>query len=99
MEIKTNTKIGDYVWWVKQVKGKWRIYEATVENITLCEYQGALYCELHSPDSKINPFPNVHYSYVFHTRQEAEAHREVLRATDGLPMCDGCKYAWRGRGV
>lgn len=99
MEIKTNTKVGDTVYWVKEIKARWRIYEATVEEITLCEYQGALYCTLYCPDFKINPYPVVHYSYVFHTRQEAEEHKQVLQKSDGFPMCDGCKFAWRGRGA
>ena len=31
---------------------------------------------------------------------EAEPHREVLKeSNNSIPMCDGCKYAWRGRGV
>jgi len=107
MEIRTNTKIGDKVYWIKDKFNKdgtirWMMYEATVENISLCEYQGALYCELHCPSHKVNPYPVVHYSYVFHTKEEAEAHRKEmknLRRYKDFPMCDGCKYAWKGRGV
>lgn len=104
MEIKTNIKVGDKVWWVKErytKKGKvFRVYEATVENIQLCEYQGALYCELHCPDFKLNPYPNVHYSFVFPTREKAGVFRDWLKngGDEGIPMCWGCKYAWQGRG-
>ena len=108
MEIKTNTKVGDKVWWVKERftkdgKKRYVIYEGTVEEINLCEYQGALYCTLYSPAFKINPYPTVHYSYVFHSREEAEEHRkEILKLRGGgkwVVMCDGCEYAWRGRGT
>lgn len=100
MEIRTNKRIGDKVWWVHRTKDRWRIFEGTIEDISLCEYQGALYCHLYSPAFKVNPHPTVHYSYVFCTKEEAESHREVLKASDNsIPMCDGCKYAWRGRGV
>ena len=100
MEIRTNKHIGDKVWWVHRIKDRWRIFEATIEDISLCEYQGALYCQLYSPAFKINPHPTIHYSYVFCTKEEAESHREVMKASDNyIPMCDGCKYAWRGRGV
>lgn len=105
MEIKTNIKVGDTVWWVKdrwQKNGtkKFVVYEATVEKITLCEYQGALYCELHSPGFKLNPYPNVHYSFVFSTKEMAEDFKEAMKTIpkDSMPMCWGCNYAWRGRG-
>lgn len=104
MEIKTNIKAGDKVWWVKKrytKKGEvFRVYEATVENIQLCEYQGALYCELYCPDFKLNPCPVVHYSFVFSTKEKAEDYREVMKnlSKESVPMCWGCKYAWQGRG-
>ena len=102
MEIKTNHKVGDTVYWVHGTN-KLMIYKGTIEEISLCEYQGALYCLLHSPTFKINPYPNVHYSHVFHTREQAEEFREAVKAAKGneslYPVCYGCRYAWKGRGV
>ena len=94
MEIKTNIKVGDHVYWVKDTTKSIRIYEATVEEITLCEYQGALYCTLHSPNFKLNPYPVVHYSFVFPSKEQAEEFREVMKAyiadKSTYPMCYGC---------
>lgn len=110
MDIKTNIKPGDKVFWVKErlklgqgttIVKNFFVYEATVEEIHLCEYQGALYCTLHCPSFKINPYPTVHYSNVFTTREQANSFREVLKKAEGKnwPMCYGCQYAWHGRGV
>lgn len=84
-------KVGDSVWWV-HCSG--RVYRGRIESIDLCEYQGALYCVLHSPDFKVNQNPVVHYSNVFRTRSEArEFARYQKRNPDNVfPMCIGCHY-------
>ena len=106
MEIKTFIKPNDTVYWVKErwtpKKGKrFVVYEAKVEEVSLCEYQGALYCTLNCPDFKINPHPNVHYSQVFTSKVQAEDFAEALKTIhkDNPPICYGCKYAWKGRGL
>ena len=101
MEIKTGIKIGDPVFWVKDrwtKSGNRRfvIYPAVVKDISLCEYQGALYCELDCPSFKINRNPVVHYSFVFLTKEEAAGFRDEVKYTSRVPMCWGCEYAWAG---
>ena len=87
------TKItpGDTVWWVHFTG---RVYKGTVQAITLCEYQGALYCNIHSPSFRRNPYPVVHYSFVFLSRQAAEEYAEYqTQNPDGVfPVCMGCHY-------
>lgn len=102
MEIKSNINVGDTVYWVKDKytrDGKRRIIqEAVVEEITLCEYQGALYCTLNCPTNKINPNPVVHYSFVFPTREMAKDFADFLKSNPVFPpMCYGCNYAFRAR--
>ena len=101
MEIKTGIKIGDPVFWVKDRytksgKKRFMIYPATVKSIRLCEYQGALYCELDSPAFKLNPNPVVHYSFVFPTKEEAAEFRSAVRGSTSYRKCWGCEYAWKG---
>ena len=95
-EIKTKLNVGDTVWWV-HITG--RVYQGIVENIDCCEYQGALYCHIHSPTFKINPHPVVHYSYVFNTKAEAKEFAAYEKANpDGVfPKCMGCYFAYNGR--
>ena len=90
-EIKTNLNVGDTVWWVHCSN---RVYKGVIKDIHLCEYQGALYCNIHSPSFKINPYPVVHYSEVFGSREAAEDFAEYQKKNpdDVLPMCMGCHY-------
>ena len=90
-EIVTKIKAGDTVWWVHCSN---RVYKGTVQAITLCEYQGALYCNIHSPSFRINQFPVVHYSFVFLSRREAEEFAEYQAENpDGVfPVCMGCRF-------
>ena len=90
-EIITRIKPGDTVWWFSY-SGK--VYKGTVQAITLCEYQGALYCNIHSPSFRINQFPVVHYSNVFLSREEAEKYAEYQKENpdDVFPVCMGCHY-------
>ena len=88
--IKTMHNVGDEVWWVHC---SCRVYEGTIEEISCCDYQGALYCILNSPSFKINPFPNVHYSNVFKTKEEAKEYAKFQKRNKGiLPMCMSCHY-------
>lgn len=94
-EIKTQRNVGDTVWWVHCSN---RVYKGTIEEIRCCDYQGALYCIIHSPSFKVNPYPSVHYSNVFPNRAEAEEFAEYQKANpDGVfPVCMGCHYnKWR----
>ena len=90
-EIVTRIKPGDTVWWVHCTN---KIYKGTVQSITLCEYQGALYCHIHSPSFRKNQYPTVHYSNVFTSRQAAEEFADYQRDNpDGVfPVCMGCHY-------
>ncbi len=90
-EIKTNINIGDAVWWVHCTS---RVYEGVVKDISCCEYQGALYCLIHSPSFKLNPYPSVHYSNVFSTRAGAQDFADYQKENPDnvLPMCMGCHY-------
>lgn len=90
-EIKTNLNVGDTVWWVHCSN---RVYKGVIEELHLCEYQGALYCNIHSPSFKINPYPVVHYSEVFSNRANAEefAKYQEENPDDVVPMCMGCHY-------
>ena len=91
-EIKTNLNVGDTVWWVHCSD---RVYKGTIKDIHCCAYQGALYCNIHSPSFKRNPYPTVHYSNVFLSRQTALEFAEYQkRNPDGVfPMCMGCHYS------
>lgn len=95
-EIKTAFNIGDTVWWAHCTN---RVYKGTIEDISCCDYQGALYCHLYSPTFKINPHPTVHYSSVFPTRKEAKEFAEYQKENqyDIYPKCMGCHYAWNRR--
>lgn len=91
LHIETEIKIGDTVWWVHCSN---KVYKGIVQEINLCEYQGALYCTLFSPSFKRNPYPAVHYSEVFLTRKEALEFAEYQKENpdDVLPRCMGCHY-------
>lgn len=90
-EIKTKINVNDVVYWV-HCSGK--VYKGKVQEIHLCEYQGALYCAIYSPSFKINPYPNVHYSNVFHNRDTAKEYAvECQENRDNVfTMCMGCHY-------
>ena len=90
-EIVTKVKVGDTVWWVHCSN---RVYKGIVQAIILCEYQGALYCNIFSPSFRRNPYPVVHYSEVFLSRSEAEEHAEYQKENpDGVfPRCMGCHF-------
>jgi len=96
MEIKTRIDPGQTVWWV-HCTGK--VHKGTVQAITICEYQGALYCHIYSPSFRINPYPTVHYSDVFPTRDAALDFAEYQTANpDGVyPRCMGCHYNMKER--
>ena len=68
-DIKTRINPGDTVWWVHCSD---KVYKGTVQAMTLCESQGALYCEIYSPSFRRNPYPVVHYSNVFPSRLAAD---------------------------
>ena len=87
---------GDVVWWV-HCSGK--VYQGVIEGITCCDYQGALYCHIYSPSFRLNPYPTVHYSYVFKSKDEAKDFSKYQRENpDSLvPMCMGCHYAMGNR--
>ncbi len=89
--IKTNLNVGDTVWWVHCSH---KVYKGTIEEISCCDYQGALYCQIYSPSFRRNPYPTVHYSNVFKSRDEAHEFAEYQKANpDGVfPMCMGCHY-------
>ena len=95
-DIKTTITPGDVVWWVHCSN---RVYKGTVQAITLCEWQGALYCEIYSPSFRRNPYPVVHYSNVFSSRHAAEEFAEYQAENpDGVfPMCMGCHYNMKRR--
>lgn len=95
-EIKTALNIGDTVWWVHCSS---RVYKGTIEGISCCDYQGALYCHINSPTFKRNPYPTVHYSSVFSTQKEAKEFVKYQKENpDGvLPKCMGCHYSWSRR--
>lgn len=94
-EIRTMYNVGDTVWWV-HCSG--RVFKGIIENIACCDYQGALYCEIHSPSFKVNPHPTVHYSFVFSSRKAAQEFAEYQKQNPDavFPKCMGCHYAWRG---
>ena len=103
-EIVTAIKPGDTVWWVHDgftITGAnaafypSKVYKGTVQAITLCEYQGALYCNIFSPSFRRNRYPVVHYSKVFRSREEANEFAEQVDHNEDmvLPMCYGCHYS------
>ena len=97
-EILTHTNVGDTVWWV-HCSGK--VYKGTVQAITVCEYSGALYCHIFSPSFRRNPYPTVHYSEVFLSRNEANEFSDLMQANedDVFPRCMGCHYSLKIRGM
>lgn len=90
-EIITKIKPGDTVSWVHCSN---KVYKGTVQSITLCEEQGALYCNIYSPSFRINHYPVVHYSNVFPSRQAAEEYADYQKVNpDGVfPVCMGCHF-------
>ena len=90
-DIKTKLNVGDTVWWVHCSN---KIYKGTVEEISCCDYQGALYCQICSPSFRRNPYPTVHYSNVFKSKDDAKEFAEYQKANpdDVLPVCMGCHY-------
>lgn len=90
-EIKTRHNVGDIVWWVHCSN---RVYKGVILGISICEYQGALYCNIHSPSFKRNPYPVVHYSNVFGSQEEAKefAAYQKKNPDDVRPKCMGCHY-------
>lgn len=90
-EIKTNINVNDVVYWV-HCSGK--VYKGKVQEISLCEYQGALYCHIYSPSFKRNPYPSVHYSNVFHNKDTAKEYAVSCQENSDnvFPMCMGCHY-------
>lgn len=89
--IKTKLNIGDTVWWVHCSN---KIYKGTVEEISCCDYQGALYCQIYSPSFRRNPYPTVHYSNIFKSKDDAQKFAEYQKANpdDVFPKCMGCHY-------
>ena len=92
-EIKTRLNVGDIVWWVHCSN---KVYKGIINKIECCEYQGALYCILFSPDFKINPHPVVHYSNVFPLKKLAKEFAEYQKENpdDVYPKCMGCHYSY-----
>ncbi len=90
-DIKTKLNVGDTVWWVHCSN---KIYKGTVEEISCCDYQGALYCQIYSPSFKRNPYPTVHYSNVFKSKDDAKEFAEYQKENpdDVFPKCMGCHY-------
>ena len=96
--IRTKIHVGDTVWWVHCSN---KVYKGIVEEITCCDYQGALYCNISSPSFKINPHPTVHYSFVFLARERAKEFAEYQKQNpDGVfPVCMGCHFNKTGGAV
>lgn len=100
LEIVAGHQPGDTVYWVHDNyysagSGKHaRVIKGTIQSIDLCEYQGALYCNLYSPSFRRNPHPTIHYSHVFKTRDEAQDFAEYVDENPDkvFPMCMGCHY-------
>lgn len=102
MKIKTVFVPGDKVYWVHgdgALPQYVAVYRGIIDEIRLCEYQGALYATLYSPDFNVNPHPVVHYSHLFRTEEEAKAFADAMvDMPDEAPMCYGCKFHFSGRG-
>lgn len=98
MEIRTRIEPGETVWWVHCSN---RVYKGTVQAITLCEGQGALYCHIYSPSFRINPYPTVHYSDVFPSREAAQMFAAYQKENPDsvFPRCMRCHYNECGRGT
>lgn len=90
-KIETRLNVGDTVWWVHCEN---KVYKGTIEEISCCDYQGALYCGIYSPSFKRNPYPTVHYSNVFPSRKEAQdfANYQKENPDNVFPCCMGCHY-------
>ena len=100
VEIVADLQPGDAVYFVHdncfKLSGKrTSVFKATIQSIDLCEYQGALYCNLYAPSFRRNPHPTVHYSFVFKTREEAKDLAEYMDANPNgvYPCCMGCHLA------
>ena len=99
VEIVAALQPGDTVYFVHsntfKLSGKRAsVIKATIQSIDLCEYQGALYCNLYAPSFRRNQHPTVHYSKVFKTRDAAREFAEYMDANpdDVFPVCMGCHY-------
>ena len=91
IEIKTGLKAGDKVWWIHCSN---RIYYGTIKEFAFCEGQGAVYCYIDSPTFKLNPYPTVHYTHCFSTKEEAKDVVKYLKEEEkhGMIRCDRCKF-------
>jgi hypothetical protein len=88
-EIKTRINVGDTVYWIHHSN---KVYKGIVEGMHMCEGQGAIYCSIHSPMFKINPYPNVHYSFCYKEKERAvEASEYLKQEEESLKRCDRCK--------
>ena len=91
--LRMEKKPGDKVWWVHESRRA--IYEGVIEDVTLNEYQGALYCLIYSPAFRLNPHPSVHYSFVFKSKEAAVDFLKYICQEDAEnipPKCMGCRY-------
>ena len=83
-------KIGDTVWWVHYSN---KCYKGTVKEYSFCEGQGAVYLHIFSPSFRRNPYPVVHYSFCFLTREQAKKFIEYLKLGDTFcKRCDRCEF-------
>lgn len=85
-----NIKIGDTVWWVHCSN---KSYKGTVKEYSFCEGQGTVYLNIFSPSFQINPYPTVHYSHCFTTREQAEKFAAYLESKNTFcKRCDRCEF-------
>ena len=89
-EIKTGLKVGDIVWWVHCTN---KVYKGEIKELSFCEGQGAVYCHIYSPTFRINPYPAVHYTNCFSSKEEAKEAVKWLNDNErhGMIRCDRCK--------
>lgn len=99
IEIVAELQPGDTVYYIHdnafKISGKrTSVIKATIQSIDLCEYQGALYCNLYAPSFRRNQHPTVHYSRIFKTRSDAQDYADYVDENpDGVwPVCMGCHY-------
>ena len=88
-EIRTRINVGDTVYWIHCSN---KVYKGIVQEMHMCEGQGAIYCSIHSPLFKLNQYPNVHYSNCYKEKARAIETANYLKQEETfMKRCDRCK--------
>ena len=88
--MRIKLQIDQVVYWVHCTN---KVYKGTIKEYSFCENQGAVYLSIHSPSFRINPYPTVHYSHCFASKERALEFAEALKEEGSfVKRCDRCEF-------